>query len=86
MSLFPPKQHLFLPFFCLGNARWRSMNQFVIRLERAIVHHVLNQWFATKQPEESVRRQLQYKGAMSAVKSDIRLGCNRRPHRPTNYF
>ena len=24
------KQHLFLPFFCLGNARWRSMNQFVI--------------------------------------------------------
>lgn len=56
------------------------------QLERAIVHHVLNQWFATKQPEESVRRQLQYKGAMSAVKSDIRLGCNRRPHRPTNYF
>ena len=43
------------------------------QLERAIVHHVLNQWFATKQPEESVRRQLQYKGAMSAVKSDIRL-------------
>ena len=38
------------------------------------------------QLEESVRRQLQYKGAMSAVKSDIRLGCNRRPHRPTNYF
>ena len=32
------------------------------QLERAIVHHVLNQWFATKQPEESVRRQLQYKG------------------------
>ena len=32
MSLFPPKQHLFLPFFCLGNARWRSMNQFVISL------------------------------------------------------
>ena len=56
------------------------------QLERAIVHHVLNQWFATKQPEESVRRQLQYKGAMSAVKSDIRLACNRRPHRPTNYF
>ena len=56
------------------------------QLERAIVHHVLNQWFATKQPEESARRQLQYKGAMSAVKSDIRLGCNRRPHRPTNYF
>ena len=56
------------------------------QLERAIVHHVLNQWFATKQPEESARRQLQYKGAMSAVKSDIRLACNRRPHRPTNYF
>ena len=56
------------------------------QLERAIVHHVLNQWFATKQPEESVRRQLQYKGAMSAVKSDIRLACNCRPHRPTNYF
>ena len=29
-DLFPPKQHLFLLFFCLGNARWRSMNQFVI--------------------------------------------------------
>ena len=56
------------------------------QLERAIVHHVLAQWFATKQPDESARRQLQYEGALSAVKSDIGLARNRRPHRPTNYF
>ena len=56
------------------------------QLERAIVHHVLAQWFATKLPDESARRQLQYEGALSAVKSDIGLARNRRPHRPTNYF
>lgn len=56
------------------------------QLERAIVHYVLSRWFATKLPEESARRQLQYQGALSAVKSDIRLARNRRPHRPTNYF
>lgn len=56
------------------------------QLERAIVHHVLAQWFATRLPDESARRQLQYQGAMSAVKSDIGLARNRRPHRPTNYF
>ncbi len=37
-------------------------------------------------PDESARRQLQYEGALSAVKSDIGLARNRRPHRPTNYF
>lgn len=56
------------------------------QLERAIVHHVLAQWFATRLPDESARRQLQYQGAMLAVKSDIGLARNRRPHRPTNYF
>ena len=56
------------------------------QLERAIVHLVLAQWFATKLPDESARRQLQYEGALSAVKSDIGLARNRRPHRPTNYF
>lgn len=56
------------------------------QLERAIVHYVLAQWFATKLPEESARRLLQYQGALSAVKSDIGLARNRRPHRPTNYF
>ncbi|HJG89659.1 hypothetical protein [Barnesiella viscericola] len=56
------------------------------QLERAIVHAVLAQWFASKLPEESARRLLQYQGALSAVKSDIGLARNRRPHRPTNYF
>ena len=56
------------------------------QLERAIVHYVLAQWFVTKLPDESARRQLQYQGALEAVKSDIRLARNRRPHRPTNYF
>ncbi len=56
------------------------------QLERAIVHYILSQWFVTRLPEESARRQLQYQGALSTVKSDIRLACNRRPHRPTNYF
>lgn len=56
------------------------------QLERTIVSYILWQWFATKLPDESERCWLQYQGALSAVKSDIRLARNRRPHRPMNYF
>ena len=71
----------------LPGQRARGLDESIChQLERAIVHYVLAQWFATRLPDESARRQLQYQGAMSAVKSDIRLACNRRPHRPTNYF
>ncbi len=56
------------------------------QLERAIVHYILAQWFAPKLLDESTRRMLQYQAALSAVKSDIRLARNRRPHRPTHYF
>lgn len=56
------------------------------QLERAIVHHVLNQCSLRNNLRRASRRQLQYKGAMSGREERYPVGCNRRPHRPTNYF
>ncbi len=56
------------------------------QLERAIVHYILAQWYTTTYPDESQRRWVQYHAALSSVKTDIRLGRNRHPRRPMNYF